>query len=128
MLQRYDKLQKKLTDAPKKAVFWIRIPFFTDPDTGFFSQSGFRIPDPDPGNKKLICSSVNKILVEIFVFNPKSRYFIFVFNKSSSVSGPDPDPPGSGFKSQVWIQIRSPDPDPAIQIELFLNWKAVPIW
>ena len=39
--------------------------------------------DPDPGNKNKFFKGENKILGEIFVFNPKSRYFILVFNQSS---------------------------------------------
>ena len=36
-------------------------------------------PDPDPGNKNKIFKGKNKILGEIFVLNPKSRYF-FLFS------------------------------------------------
>ena len=54
--------------------------FFTDLNPGIFSN-----PDPDPGKKTNFFKGDNKILGEIFIFNPKSRYFIFVFNQSSTV-------------------------------------------
>ena len=54
--------------------------FFTDPDPGIFSY-----PDPGSGSRQKthFFKGNNKILGEIFVFNPRSRYFIFVFNQKS---------------------------------------------
>ena len=59
--------------------------------SGFvFYGSGSWIFFPDPGagsrqqQKNKIFQSQNKILGEILVSNPKSRYFIFVFNQSST--------------------------------------------
>ena len=56
------------------AMFRIRIRFFYGYGSRFFPNT-----DPDPG----ITKAITKILGEIFVFNPKSKYFIFVFNQSS---------------------------------------------
>ena len=52
---------------------------FTDPYPGFVFQSVSRILDPDPGNQKLIFKGKDKILGEIFAFNPKIG-ILFLFS------------------------------------------------
>jgi hypothetical protein len=52
-------------------------PFFTIPDPGIFFQSRSR------QKKTYFFKGNNKILGEIFVFNPISRYFIFFSNNQS---------------------------------------------
>ena len=69
-------------------VFRIRIHFLRIRIQDFFPNPD---PDLDPGYRIRIQAKNpnyfkrnNKILGKFFVFNPKSRYFIFVFNQSST--------------------------------------------